>query len=460
MRYNPLEEPIVLHETVFEDDFLGRQTFGKTLSAVLEQIEDPLVFALDGPWGSGKSHFLQRWVGAHTKQNGGTARTVYFDAFAYDYMTDPLVALISSIRDQLPKPERGRLKPIMAAAYKLRKPLLRVAAAAATAGASEALSPIGDAAAEALGKEGTNYLDQFWSEAQGRHAAMDELRNALIELSKAANEGEKLRLIIVIDELDRCRPDFALQILEIIKHFFSVDGIHFVLGLNSIALENSVRAKYGSDLDAESYLKKFISRWVSLPNSLKNSERSKLTRVFAVEKGREMNIPANLLRPAVSVLKCFESNPLLSIRDIKKYLSDLSLIPESKYQRTEDEYVYVAATILLVSNFNRKLAEQLVNSTADIYSIIEAIGENVEDKLWERREDETNRNYCHDTNLVVTIWWYILSDRSKLIFPEWKPYGDISRIFWGAGRDIRSIPQMILDDWLSLTELPQNRAAE
>jgi hypothetical protein len=71
-------------------------------------------------------------------------------------------------------------------------------------------------------------------------------------------------LVFIIDELDRCRPSFALELLERVKHFFAVPNVHFVLGAHLKQLENSVRVTYGSEIDAQLYLQKFISLHVEL----------------------------------------------------------------------------------------------------------------------------------------------------------------------------------------------------
>ena len=68
---------------------LGRAKTGKVLSELVEKIEDPIVIALDGSWGSGKSFFLKCWTGAHTNENDGKAKVIYFDAFEHDYLDDP-----------------------------------------------------------------------------------------------------------------------------------------------------------------------------------------------------------------------------------------------------------------------------------------------------------------------------------------------------------------------------------
>ena len=73
-------------------------------------------------------------------------------------------------------------------------------------------------------------------------------------------------LIFIIDELDRCRPDYAVEVLERIKHFFSIKGIVFVLSIDKEQLCNSIRGHYGSDrINAEEYLRRFIDVEYLLP---------------------------------------------------------------------------------------------------------------------------------------------------------------------------------------------------
>jgi hypothetical protein len=74
-------------------------------------------------------------------------------------------------------------------------------------------------------------------------------------------------LLIIIDELDRCRPDFALALLERIKHFFTTDGVCFILLANMKQLENYVQTVYGNDIDSHNYLHKFITLLTRLPKN-------------------------------------------------------------------------------------------------------------------------------------------------------------------------------------------------
>ena len=88
MRLTPPEPDFTPGDKGFDDkdatglryDLPGRKAVGRRLSDLVEHIEEPLVIALDGDWGSGKSHFLRLWTGAHRKENEGRARVIYCDA--------------------------------------------------------------------------------------------------------------------------------------------------------------------------------------------------------------------------------------------------------------------------------------------------------------------------------------------------------------------------------------------
>ncbi len=329
MRFLPPEPEVTLYETAFDDDILGREKAGSSLSALLDRIEDPLVIALDGRWGTGKTYFLKRWVGAHREQNNGRALTLYFDAFANDYLSDPLVALVSALADRIPAQDEPKLTRLKTAASKFVKPLAKIALNIATFGAKEALNDLGDAAAEAIHAEAEKVVDDFWDRAEGRQQAMQSFRDALSELVDGKDDADPTPLIIVIDELDRCRPDYALEVLEVIKHFFAVPMVHFVLGVNLSALENSVRARYGDGIDAAAYLQKFISLTFTLPDRV-GGRHQDIPAVLAYAKhmAEAMELPNEYVTEIVErqLPGVIRRNPV-SIRDVSKMLGSVSILP-------------------------------------------------------------------------------------------------------------------------------------
>ena len=116
-----------------------------------------------------------------------------------------------------------------------------------------------DAVAERLGR------------AKEERDAQEEFRKTLSVLArKLGSDGESesgFPLVFIIDELDRCRPPFALSIIERVKHLFSVPEVCFVFVTNMDQLEGAVKGTYGSATDARTYLQKFYNLRVVLPET-------------------------------------------------------------------------------------------------------------------------------------------------------------------------------------------------
>ncbi|QWW67954.1 P-loop NTPase fold protein [Rhizobium sp. WYJ-E13] len=327
MKLFPPQEKLSIYEQGFDGaDLLGRREAGQRLSELLEKVEDPVVVAVDGPWGSGKSHFLKRWVGAHRLENGGTATTIYFDAFANDFLDDPLIALTGAIGERLPAgKDQDHWKTAKTVAYKLARPLLRLGAAAATAGATEIAGPVLDAVIEAGGKEAEKAAEDFWRREDGRKAAMLKFQECLAQLTEAGAP-----LIVVIDELDRCRPDYALSVLEVIKHFFAVPRVHFVMGVNLDALEHIVRARYGIGVNAHDYLKRFISLSMQLPDWVGGANSVRAQIRYFESAASAMGVDQKLAGEVARHLKLAAGPAAISLRDVEKILTRLVLLPKAK----------------------------------------------------------------------------------------------------------------------------------
>jgi hypothetical protein len=101
------------------------------------------------------------------------------------------------------------------------------------------------------------HVEQLLTSQAQQGAEIEQFKDALSSLPELIGRPER-PLIVIIDELDRCKPIFALQVLERVKHFFSVPNVQFVLGVHLAQLENSVRVTYGPDINAGLYLQKFI----------------------------------------------------------------------------------------------------------------------------------------------------------------------------------------------------------
>ncbi|MBF9031197.1 hypothetical protein HKCCE3408_12415 [Rhodobacterales bacterium HKCCE3408] len=327
-RYSPPLPKINLYEDGFKQhDLLERSELGRQLSNLVEKFDEPLVLAIDGAWGDGKSFFLKCWCGAHTTENDGTALVIYFDAFESDFVGDPIVALTSALEERFPKDIEGKpaLRRLRDAAAILWRPVSRIGLAVASSGTSEIVGTLGDAAVAQIQKEAENVTNQTWEEAKSRSSAITHFRQALSELTD--DGGNKRNILFVVDELDRCRPDYAIELLEVIKHFFSVPNVHFILGVNLREINSAIQHRYGLSTDTARYLQKHISFTLSMPQkSGRREQHREVSLSYFSQMWPKMGLDRDLgnflgesLKPALTANK-------VSLRDIDRILSTAALL--------------------------------------------------------------------------------------------------------------------------------------
>ena len=477
MHFLPPEHEVDLYKEGFgEDDLLERASFGKSLSNFVEKVEDPLVIAIDGEWGQGKSFFLKRWVGAHTLQNNGKATMVYFDAFAHDYLDDPLIALVGVVTDRLTELSKedesvsekvqGTWKSVQRAAIKLAKPTAKMAISAVGAGLSVATGGLSDAAKKVVNemidtasKEGQELLDQYWKSEDGKRNAMKEFRDMLkdfVEANRVENkQGEETNsLIIVIDELDRCRPDYALSVLEIIKHLFNVKGVQFILGVNLEALGHSVSKRYGEKIDSERYLRRFVNIIFELPTNTNNSTDKALVVQYAQKICRLMKVDEDLGEALCEEIELAASSNKIQIRDVGTIFSRAALVPD-KISREPVGYIEVTACLLVSSIVNKVFYNELLNESITEKELLEYYGSseiNLKQTIFVAKkgvkEEEINPKYKEYLQKKVFLWNFINTNGQVEYGYNYKNYyfGDFSGM-------PKSLPRIINDYYLNLVHL-------
>ena len=221
------------------DDQLNRAEMAGKLTRYVCSRKNPFVISLNGAWGTGKTFFLERWQKDLKKQK---IQSIYFNAWEDDFCDDPLVAIIG----QLTRFSEGieRLRKHQKLLEDFASQLLKNAVSAVVG------VPLPEAdSALARYKEQEKIKERFKS----------ELKNMARD---ASGEGEE-PLIFIVDELDRCRPTFAIELLERVKHLLDVPGIVFVFGINRAELGKSIQSVYG-DIDADVYLRRFFDMEFSL----------------------------------------------------------------------------------------------------------------------------------------------------------------------------------------------------
>lgn len=231
------------------DDALQRQGIASELNALVGDLahgENSATIALDGSYGTGKTFVLERWVQAMQDQ-GRVA--VYYNAWENDCDDDPLVSLIEALASD-DKTEWGRRSKVVL--NKVLDGILRKFTGV------DALS-----LRRALDDRAVDLLDA----AAVRRAGRQKLKELLAKLVEETREKEEFGVVVVIDELDRCKPTFAIELLERVKHVLNVPGLVFVFGVNMITLRETVKAVYG-DIDAHQYLLRMLNATLHMPPSV------------------------------------------------------------------------------------------------------------------------------------------------------------------------------------------------
>jgi len=252
-----------------EKDIFSRQDFGLRLTNLVENATDELVIALDAEWGQGKSTFIKMWRGYAAHHREKKIRSIYFDAFRNDYQKDPFIALAAEIYGLLKdeseeKKTEFRLKAGNAVKSMVRG-AIKIGVRAGTGGLLDGslLDNVEKDISQLLADQVDAVIADRFKSANTDKLALQSFRDYLESFCKDHGGGQPIAFII--DELDRCRPDFALELIESIKHLFSVPGFIFILVMNRHQMEESVKARYGSGVNANKYLQKFVSVWLALP---------------------------------------------------------------------------------------------------------------------------------------------------------------------------------------------------
>ena len=262
-------EVAVLEQDPFANDLLGRKPFVEALTEALKGVSGPAVFSIDGSWGTGKTTFV-RMLAQHLDNQGFTV--VAINAWQTDHGRDPLAVLVSQfVQDLKPRSEaRARLSEAFAAVRRSRLiPLLSQLAG------QEALGAV---------------LEQFAARVvDGTQAlCVTTFRESVKNLVTQAS----CRVVVLVDELDRCRPTYAIEMLEVIKHLFDVDDLLFVVACNRAQLDVSVTALYGPPVDKEGYFGRIFDIELALPVGTKEQHMATRVRELGLA---ESDMPARML---------------------------------------------------------------------------------------------------------------------------------------------------------------------
>ena len=259
----------------FLNDTIDRNKDIKSFITILNSIEDCCTIAVDSYWGSGKTFFVKQvkmildannnfvdspylqerdqilntW-NKYNKNNSDELKphvTVYYDAWENDSDDDPILSIVfqilQSVDTEYSFNEEGKLKN-----------LLNIVGDIAESVSKVKVKSIVDNLQELKG-------DNLFNTLRNKKGLKDKIDDFLNSLLPEHDE----RLVVFIDELDRCKPSYAVKLLERIKHYFNNNLVTFVFSVNINELQHTIKQYYGNEFNACKYLDRFFDIRITLP---------------------------------------------------------------------------------------------------------------------------------------------------------------------------------------------------
>lgn len=287
----PTQENII---GTLKNDAIRRREYLIRFLSFLDSLKNNSTISIDGDWGNGKTFFvkqiiyilfntnkfikykpenneieeLKKYLGENTLHER-LLLPVYYNAWKNDNTKDPVLSIIKELLetysntgkftgDANTKEGIKKICKSIISSIELHIPL------------TNKENPSESATLDFSGENFSNIIDSFDSfKKENLLKQIEEQDNLNIKINELFDElciekGDKF--VIFIDELDRCKPTFAINLLERIKHYFDNEKIIFVFSTNIIQLQNTIKAYYGNDFDSYTYLDKFFDFKFHLPN--------------------------------------------------------------------------------------------------------------------------------------------------------------------------------------------------
>jgi len=316
-----------------QDDNLGRDRYAEFLKSLIinsdkykrDSDTESYVIALDSGWGTGKSYFLSMFKNYLNGNKSSESsyegfkdeiKIIEFNAWKNDFWNNAFEPFMSSLMDSEALEleadnERAEklLKGIGSAAAKIAKGFVK----------QQVVKLIGNDVTNELVKEAADIFD---TEASGKigdfvlgksnifpeyrefKSNIEQLKTMLTEYIDTIDG--KYKLVIIIDELDRCKPTFAIELLEIVKHLFDIKGLVFIFAVDIEQLSCSIRTVYGHEMDATGYLCRFFDY---------------ISRMPKPDTGVYIKNRIELLKEQNKLL--YKRNKLMDIDKIEEFINDL-----------------------------------------------------------------------------------------------------------------------------------------
>ena len=333
------ENSVNKNKITFDDfDKLNLKSFGETIVKIIENDktfsndQKSCTISLNAGFGQGKTIFLEMLKDFIERQNSGKYTVLFIDAWRGDFFKEPIITILSEFLEYLEKNGKAENK----------QDILKIIGKAGGNLANQLLKKYTGVDSKEVKKEikEEKLGGAIFKEFEQRKEVLQEIKNIISDYTK---NGKKL--VIIVDELDRARPDYAVHFLEDMKHFFDIENVVFIFGVNKKQMEATVKILYGSELKFEGYYRKFFKHERNLPDPYKeaiNFIKSLLKQTKTDEKLNSANIHF--------LFKAFK----LTLRDLSRFIELCDIVLAKTKEDDERNYKYSNSGLFFILLYLKK----------------------------------------------------------------------------------------------------------
>ncbi|WP_427928866.1 KAP family P-loop NTPase fold protein [Agrobacterium cavarae] len=281
-------------------EFIYRLTVGRNVENVRLN-KGSFVLNIDAPWGQGKSFFLR---GLYQTVLQREHPAIFINAWQFDFVDDPFAICVAALDEYFKsiedKEEITNTQKFQEGLRVVRSQFLNITWTLGKAVLKKAINKVAEngvdevaslftegqekqqekkGLADELAETVSDQIDLFTDAAIDKFAqkqidsinetkrSLGLFQGGLTAILDAMGEAatHKLPMYIFVDELDRCRPTYAISMLERIKHIFDIPNVVFIIATDTVSLSHSVKAVYGTEFRSKEYLGRFFHRTYKLP---------------------------------------------------------------------------------------------------------------------------------------------------------------------------------------------------
>lgn len=364
---------------IFENDKLKRKETIKDLSLLLENTSESLVLSLNAPWGAGKTTFVKLWKTYLKKEK--SINSIYFSAWEDDFSKEPLISIIGEIKKYINDNfnQNLEIESKFDKVKDLTGKVLKRGVPSFLKGMTGGLLDIDKGFEEAIGSIVESTSKELIDNYSKNKEIVEQFKNSIQDLLSQIDKSKPF--IIFIDELDRCRPIYAIELLERIKHIFGIDGLIFVLSIDKVQLSESIKSQYGN-IDADNYLRRFIDMEYSLQSL--NTDDFCTYLYHDIFKLSEILVNKQISQhngDELQMIKYLSKSTNLSLREIEQIFTQISIIYKIVPVRFfEIHFIIIIVLIVIKNKFPKEYELLKIQKISENELITLMVSRNIEDE--------------------------------------------------------------------------------